>query len=60
MESNQSWGQDGPEESRPDMVDAIIRRLRDPDRDQRGDADLLSLGLDILRRRHGIDVRRPA
>ena len=34
-----------------DLVEAIIDRLRDPNRDQRGDADLLVVGLEILRRR---------
>jgi hypothetical protein len=43
------------EASRPDMVDAIIARLNDPDRDQRGDTDLLKAGLEILRRRAGYE-----
>lgn len=58
MHANRPWGQDGPEERPRDFVDAIVDRLRDPSRDQRGDADLLELGLDIIRRRQGIDSGR--
>lgn len=45
--------------SRGDLVDDIKAKLRDPQRDQRDDGQVYALGLSILQRRAGIEVRRP-